>query len=294
MSQGCNDAVLKMIPVDKIKVLNPRDRNARIFGEIHKNIEDVGLKKPITVTEHDGGYLLICGEGRLKVFLNSGEEFIPALIIEATEAEALIMSLAENIARRKYRPIELLEGIQALHTKGYNPKEIAKKTGLSTYYVQGIVQLFSEGEERLLSAVQSGRVSLGAALLISRAGTDGKQVQNALQDAYESGELRGRQLTEARRVIKDRQTYGKGIAFPKMKSSQKISPTTLIQTYQREVARQKFLIKKAEFTQQRFMFIVGAMSRLLSDENFVNLLRAEGIDTLPKYLADHVWKEEAN
>jgi len=28
---------------------------------------------------------------------------------------------------------------------------------------------------------------------------------------------------------------------------------------------------------------------LLADENFVNLLRAEQLDTLPKYLAERVW-----
>lgn len=294
MKQGCNDAVLKMIPVDKIRVLNSRDRNVKIFSEIFKNIEDVGLKKPITVTEQDDGYLLICGEGRLKVFQASGEESIPALIIEATEAEALIMSLAENIARRKYRPIELLEGIQALHSKGYSVKEIAKKTGLTNFYVRGIVQLFSQGEERLLSAVQSGKVSLAAALSIAKAGTDNKEVQNALQEAYESGQLRGRQLTEAKRVIQDRQNRGKNLAPSHITKPQKLSPTNLIQTYQREVARQKLLIKKAEFTQQRFMFIIGAMSKLLSDENFVNLLRAEGLNTLPRYLAEHVWKEEVH
>ena len=34
----------------------------------------------------------------------------------------------------------------------------------------------------------------------------------------------------------------------------------------------------------------GAQVRqLLADENFTNLLRAEGLDTLPQYLADRVW-----
>ena len=37
------------------------------------------------------------------------------------------------------------------------------------------------------------------------------------------------------------------------------------------------------------LFIVGALRQLLADENFTNLLRAEGLDTLPQYLADRVW-----
>lgn len=69
---------LQMIPVDLIDVLNPRERNARVFNEIVANIKAVGLKKPIRVTPRNGGggskrYLLICGEGRLKAFRALGE-----------------------------------------------------------------------------------------------------------------------------------------------------------------------------------------------------------------------------
>ena len=49
------------------------------------------------------------------------------------------------------------------------------------------------------------------------------------------------------------------------------------------------MVKKAEFSQQRLLFVVGAFRELLADENFTNLLRAEGLVTLPKYLADRVW-----
>ena len=48
------------------------------------------------------------------------------------------------------------------------------------------------------------------------------------------------------------------------------------------------MVKKAEFSQQRLLFVVGAFRQLLADENFTNLLRAEGLNTLPKYLADKV------
>ncbi len=38
------------IEISKIFILNPRERNKQIAGEIRKNIEDVGLKRPITIT----------------------------------------------------------------------------------------------------------------------------------------------------------------------------------------------------------------------------------------------------
>jgi ParB family chromosome partitioning protein len=48
------------------------------------------------------------------------------------------------------------------------------------------------------------------------------------------------------------------------------------------------MVKKAEFSQQRLLFVVGALRQLLADENFTNLLRAEALSTLPKYLADRL------
>lgn len=49
------------------------------------------------------------------------------------------------------------------------------------------------------------------------------------------------------------------------------------------------MVRKAEFAQQRLMFVVGALRGLFGDENFINLLRAEQLDTLPKYLGERVW-----
>jgi ParB family chromosome partitioning protein len=61
---------VRSLPIDKIEVLNPRERNSRAFSEVVANIKAIGLKKPIVVTPRtlDDGvehYLLICGEGRL-------------------------------------------------------------------------------------------------------------------------------------------------------------------------------------------------------------------------------------
>ena len=170
-----------------------------MFDEIVGNIKAIGLKKPITVTPRPGPdgterYLLVCGEGRMKAFRSLGEKTIPALVVAVSDENAFIMSLAENIARRQYRPLELLAGIEQLRDQGYDKKVIAQKTGLTTEYVQGILMLLKNGEERLLVAVEKGRIPLNAALTIVGAGDDDKAVQAALQDAYESGKLRGNLL----------------------------------------------------------------------------------------------------
>lgn len=294
MSKEHPTSKLQMIPIDKIEVLNPRDRNTRIFDDIVGNIKDIGLKKPITVTPRkdvngNEKFLLICGEGRLKAFKSLGETTIPAMVVEVTDEDAFIMSLAENIARRQGRTLELLAGIEQLRDQGYDKKAIAQKTGLGTDYISGILQLLKNGEERLLIAVEGGRIPLNAALTIAGAGSNDKDVQAALQEAYENGQLRGNHLIQARKVIEKRRSLGRSIARGAPRKVADVTSSSLIRTYQNEVGRQKLMVKKAEFAQQRLLFVVEAMRQLLADENFTNLLRAEGLDTLPKYLADRVW-----
>jgi ParB family chromosome partitioning protein len=290
---------LRMIPLEKIEVLNPRERNNRMFEQIVENIQSIGLKKPIVVTPRLSGdgehFLLICGEGRFKAFKALGHKEIPAMVMDVDKESAFIMSLTENIARRKFSPLELLVGIEQLLDQGYDKKAIAEKTGLSLDYVKGIVQLLQNGEQRLLMAVGSGRIPLNAAITIAGAGNDDKAIQAAMQEAYESGKLRGNQLIQARRVIERRRTHGKSISGGTVarKANADVTTSSLVRNYQREVERQKLLVRKAETAQRNLLFIVGALRQLLADENFTTLLRAEGLDTLPQYLADRVWARGA-
>ncbi|MCY1300662.1 hypothetical protein D9M70_502390 [compost metagenome] len=93
----------------------------------------------------------------------------------------------------------------------------------------------------------------------------------------------------ARRVIERRKVLGRSTAHNMTSKSAAVTTSSLVRTYEHEVERQKSMVRKAEFTQQRLLFVVGALRQLFADENFINLLRAEGLASLPKYLAERVW-----
>lgn len=210
--------ILENIPIDKINILNPRERNRKIASEIKKNIEDVGLKRPITVSRRldftDGKeYDLVCGQGRLEAYIANNQTEIPAIIIDADEEETLIMSLVENIARRNYSPTELLQGIKQLKDKGYSSAEIARKTGFTAEYINQISKLLFRGEERLINAVYTDRIPLNVAIDISDA--DDKDVQNVLREAYEAGQIRGNKLAFVKDLIERRIKKGKSILVRK-------------------------------------------------------------------------------
>ena len=63
---------------------------------------------------------------------------------------------------------------------------------------------------------------------------------------------------------------------------------SLVSTYQKEVDRQRKMVLKAEHAHQRLLLVVQGLKKLLEDDNFINLLRAEGLDTLPKYLSERI------
>lgn len=289
--------VVQMIPIDQINVLNPRSRNRVVFQGIVSNISNIGLKRPITVarrSEPNEGkpYDLVCGQGRLEAFIALGQTEIPAIVKDASREDCFLMSLVENFARRQLRPLELLREINSLKSRGYSTAEIAKKIDIHKTYVTGIVHLLKNGEERLLTAVDKQKMPLSVAMLIASADEEG--VQRALHQAYEDKTLRGRKLLTVRRIIELRKTNGKGFRFGVRRRNIGIPQTadSLVRVYRQEAERQKLLVKKSRIAEHRLLFIVSALKNLFSDENFVTLLRAEKLDTLPAYLAERIQAPE--
>lgn len=283
---------VQMIPIDQINILNPRTRNKVGFQAIVANISGLGLKKPITVAHRaepvDGkAYDLVCGQGRLEAFIALEQTEIPAIVIDAAKEECFLMSLVENIARRNHSPLELLREISKLKSRGYKTRQIAKKIDLTETYVAGICNLLAHGEERLLCAVEKGRIPLSVAMQI--ANSDEAGVQQALCEAYEGNALRGRKLQTVRRIIDLRKAKGKRLTMGvHSKDDRPLSAEALVRAYRQEADRQKLLVKKAQLTENRLLFVVSALRRLFADENYVTLLRAEGLDTLPAYLAGRI------
>ena len=283
------------IAIASIEVLNPRTRNKRMFEEIVESIRLVGLKRPITVRRApDGdGYELVCGQGRMEAFLRLGETHIPAMVIDASRDECFVMSLVENMARRNQTPLELIQEVGALRQRGYTHTEIAEKIGFSPEYVWTINFLLEKGEERLLNAVERGVIPHTIAAEIARA-KDG-DVQRALTEAYENGGIPGDQILAIRRIVDERNMMGKAIKSIRQgeKRGRKPTATGLIRAYQKEVERQKLLVRKARLTQDRLTFIVGAMSKLLAEDHFVTLLRAERLASLPQPIAERLGMSDA-
>ena len=278
-----NNPTITLVPIAEIRILNPRTRNRVTYQSIKANIASVGLKKPITVHERaldvDGTrFDLVCGQGRLESVRDLGDTMIPAIINDAPEDERYLMSLVENLARRRPSTTELLREVKRLSELHEKPASIADKLGLDKTYIYGISNLLRHGEEDLIARVEAGRLPIDTAIKIAT-GKDA-DIQRALSEAYENGTLRGAKLRAVQRLV----THRKGTkSLPATKRY--ATGADLVRAYEHHTQQQRALVRRSTVITQRLAIITSSLRRLLADDHFVTLLRAEGLRTIPGLIA---------
>jgi ParB family transcriptional regulator, chromosome partitioning protein len=283
-----NDEV-KLIPIESIRILNPRFRDQKKFQAIVQSIKNLGLKKPIKVslrTAQEGdepGYDLVAGQGRIEACLALGFKEIAAIVVSVSKGDRLLMSLAENMARRFPSPMDMVAEIQRLKGEGYTNVVIGEKLDIDNSIVGGLLTLMKSGEDRLVEATMQNKIPIGVAIDIAK--TEGADAQKELLKAYEAGQLNQFSIRTLRRLLEQRRVLGKKHSHGGEKAP-RVTADGFVSAYQREIQRQKAFIRKARVFDAKLVFLISAFRQLMKDENFTNLLKAEGLLTMPKYLAE--------
>jgi ParB family chromosome partitioning protein len=287
-------AKIVFIPIKKIKIINPRNRNPDKFRLVRENIANVGLKKPIIVSQRGndeddpkGGYDLVCGQGRIEAYLAHGKTEIPAIVINVPRVDRLLMSLVENMARRHLSAVEQLGEIIRLKEAGHGFREIARKLGFAEAYVRELFALLEAKEERLLAAVLGGRLPITLATAIAR--TTDVEAQAVLLKACEEGKLKQKSLRQARTIIEQRRFLGK--TQHRMQGGKRdvgATARSVVAAFQKGNDQLKSVVRKARTCEARLAFVTTALKRLFTNENFTTLLRAEKLEDLPEYLAQRI------
>ena len=287
---------VQMIPLERIRILNPRHRDKKKFELIVQSIKNLGLKKPIQVSlrsadEAEGpGYDLVCGQGRIEAFMALGFLEIPAVVVEISKEDRLLRSLVENMARRNPSPLELINEIMRLKEQGYSNGDICKKLDVENQIITGLIALKTAGEERLLEAAINGKVPLGVAIDIAK--TENIEMQRELLKAYEGKQLNQFSIRAVRKLMDQRQFFGKQCGSVATNDKKvRLSADGLVSAYRRESQKQKLMVKKARVCEAKLLFVVTAFNKLMADANFVTLLRAESLPTMPKDIGDKLAKQ---
>jgi len=280
---------VQLIPIESIRILNPRFRDQKKFQAIVQSIKNLGLKKPIKVslrTAQEGdepGYDLVAGQGRIEACLALGFKEIAAIVVSVSKGDRLLMSLAENMARRFPSPMDMVAEIQRLKGEGYTNVVIGEKLDIDNSIVGGLLTLMKSGEDRLVEATMQNKIPIGVAIDIAK--TEGADAQKELLKAYEAGQLNQFSIRTLRRLLEQRRVLGKKHSHGGKKAP-RVTADGFVSAYQREIQRQKAFIRKARVFDAKLVFLISAFRQLMKDENFTNLLKAEGLLTMPKYLAE--------
>jgi ParB family chromosome partitioning protein len=267
---------IESIPIAAIKVLNPRNRSRARFKEIVQSIETVGLKRPITASKREmaNGYELACGQTRMEALSTLGQAEIPAILVEASTEDCILMSLVENIARRRHWPIELVGDIGRL-AKSYRAPDIAAKLGVTEDFARAIAYLIKHGEDRLLSAVERGIVPPTLAVEIARAKTP--RLQAALLEAFVNEKHTSKQIGKMRKLVEQHHRKSMKAQF----AGEAINAASLVRAFRQETERQEIVAKKADLTHARLVFLISALKTLMGERMFMSLLREERMDKVP-------------
>lgn len=271
----------EMIPIDKIKVLNHRDRDEEQFTLNVKSIESVGQVKDIRVNDKylksTGYYELIFGQGRLMAQQRLNQTHVRAEIVTYTRKQALLESLVENIARSQPPTIEYARELRVLHDEGWSFAKIAVIACRSEEYIRGIVGLVEKGEERLVKGVESGMFPISFAILVAQ--TDHANIQNVLMDAFDQGIIGCQNFGKVRGIINARlskRTRGKG-NDPREKYSLKTLTSDITAATQ---AKDSY-VREAQGKESRLFTILDGLNQLAQDKQWCELLETEGLADRP-------------
>jgi ParB family transcriptional regulator, chromosome partitioning protein len=142
----------------------PRKRfdEARL-EELAASIREHGIVEPILVRKHGARYRIVAGERRWRAAQRAGLTEVPALVREATDAEAFEIALVENVQRADLNAIEEAEAYQALVSDhGLTQEAVAARVGKERSTVANALRLLKLPED-VRDGVREGRLEMGHA-----------------------------------------------------------------------------------------------------------------------------------
>jgi ParB family chromosome partitioning protein len=173
------------------------------LAELVTSIRTSGVLEPVVVRPMGEEYELIAGERRWLAARQAGLREIPAVIREATDAEALELALIENLQREDLNPMEEARAYQRLAEQfGHTQQEIADKVGRDRATVANTLRLLSLPAS-IQGMVKTGQLTEGhARALLS---LPSSQDQTALAQKIIARKLSVRQTElEVRKMVSPR------------------------------------------------------------------------------------------
>jgi ParB family chromosome partitioning protein len=157
---------LRDLPIESL-VPNPQQPRRHFdqpaLEELAASMRASGILQPLVVRPRGSQYEILVGERRWRAAQLAGLAQVPAIVREASDAEALELALVENLLREDLNPLEAADAYQRLLTEfGWTQEELARRLGKDRSSVANALRLL-----RLPPLIQedlrAGRLTMGHA-----------------------------------------------------------------------------------------------------------------------------------
>jgi ParB family chromosome partitioning protein len=136
------------------------------IAELADSIRANGVMQPIVVRPVNGRYQLIAGERRWRASQKAGREWIPAVIKQVSNQQALEMTIIENLQREDLNPMEQARAFERL-AQDFNltQEQISQRTGKERASIANFLRLLKlpQGIQELIERTD---LSLGHAKVL--------------------------------------------------------------------------------------------------------------------------------
>ena len=157
---------LRELPVDTL-VPNPaqprKSFSAEALSELAASIRASGVLQPIVVRPRGDRYEILVGERRWRAAREAGLGRVPAIVREATDAEAIELALVENLLRENLNPLEEADAYHRLMAQfGWTQEELAQRIGKDRASIANVLRL-RRLPQVIQNDLQAGRLTMGHA-----------------------------------------------------------------------------------------------------------------------------------
>lgn len=153
------------IPVDLIHP-NPyqtrKTINQETLKELAESIRVTGVVQPVVVRPiASGRYQLVAGERRWLASKSAGKATIPAIVREISDAQAMEITIIENLQREDLNPVEQARAFERLSREfGMTQEQIAQRTGKDRASIANFIRLLKLPKD-VQEFMERGELSFG-------------------------------------------------------------------------------------------------------------------------------------
>ncbi|MFA6054061.1 MAG: ParB/RepB/Spo0J family partition protein [Thermodesulfovibrionales bacterium] len=159
--------------------LNYRKRfNVQAIAELTESVRSKGVLQPILVRpDSSNTFEIVTGFRRHLASKNAGIEFIPCIVRDLSDEDALEIQIIENDQREDPNPIDQAEGYNRLIQMGkHTPETLADKLHKSIPYVIGRLKLAGLSDDAKEALIEE-KIAIGHAFIILRLGDEKEQAE---------------------------------------------------------------------------------------------------------------------